>query len=387
MAILLRRAWYLLAAHVIVACGDASGPSAPLSFAQLDAGFAATCGVSTDGRGYCWGERWVVGRGAGTAEPVPFPQEIPGNRRWRAIEVGRDVACGLTVTNQTLCWSRAAFGFSGLDSIPTPLEGDLGFSQITVGDTHACGLTDSGVAYCWGDNTRGQRGLAYPDYLTAPRAVALPVAGTFRFLMLRGGPESTCGITIDGDLACWGGSEVEGDGFVPRIVQTGFNFNRFAFGGNIGGRGFVCAEDLALTLYCFGYESHASLPQPTPNPIALPNDLHAFDVAVGGAWLPFLGLPYAFDLHTCSVDLTRALWCWGSNAYGQLGDGTSTDRLSPTAVSQLTDVAAVTAGGIHTCVLRSNGMAYCWGGNTLGQLGIGSISDQESVPQTVRGPK
>jgi len=385
MPALLRHPWYLLAAPAIISCGDITGPS-PLVWVQLDAGLAATCGVTEDERGYCWGERWVLGRGGVPNQPLPFPREIPGNRRWRTIEVGRDVACGLTVTNETFCWGSPS-NSSGLDTIPAALEGDPGFAQLTVGDTHACALTATGVGYCWGDNARGQRGLAYPASLTAPREVALAVADTLRFLMIRAGPESTCGLTTDGDLACWGGSEVEGDGFVPRIVQTGFQFTGLAFGGNIGGRGLVCAEGMALTLYCFGYQPHENVPQPTVTAIDLPNSVHPSNAAVGGTWLPFLSLPYAFDVHACSVDVAHALWCWGSNGYGQLGDGTITDRQDPTAVAQLTDVASVTAGGIHTCALQTNGLAYCWGGNGRGQLGIGRISAQESLPHPVRGPE
>ncbi len=68
--------------------------------------------------------------------------------------------------------------------------------------------------------------------------------------------------------------------------------------------------------------------------------------------------------------------CWGSNAQGQLGDGTTTQRLLPTAVAGLTDAVAITAGTSHTCATRAIGSVVCWGGNSFGQVGDGTTVNQ-----------
>ena len=75
---------------------------------------------------------------------------------------------------------------------------------------------------------------------------------------------------------------------------------------------------------------------------------------------------------------------WGNNGYGQLGDGTTTDRLSPTAVPGLTGVTAIAAGGHHTVALRYDGTVVAWGRNSNGQLGDGTTTDRLS-PTAVPG--
>lgn len=89
----------------------------------------------------------------------------------------------------------------------------------------------------------------------------------------------------------------------------------------------------------------------------MPTQLSADAIAVGGK-------------HACAIT-HGTLKCWGSNSFGELGDGTNTDRSIPTQVSGFTsDVYAVVAGEHHTCALRS-GKVWCWGKNSAGQLGTG----------------
>src|SRR5207302_10654728 len=87
--------------------------------------------------------------------------------------------------------------------------------------------------------------------------------------------------------------------------------------------------------------------------------------------------------HTCEVTAAGAAYCWGSNRTGQLGDGTTTQRLTPVPVASSVRFTAVSAGAFHTCALTAAGAAYCWGGNGAGQLGDGTGTDS-FVPVPVR---
>lgn len=82
----------------------------------------------------------------------------------------------------------------------------------------------------------------------------------------------------------------------------------------------------------------------------------------------------ADDRHTCALDADGTAYCWGSNWAGQLGDGTTEDRTSPTAVAGGHHFVAVTGGSYHTCAVTVDGRAYCWGDNSLGELGNGSTN-------------
>jgi alpha-tubulin suppressor-like RCC1 family protein len=87
--------------------------------------------------------------------------------------------------------------------------------------------------------------------------------------------------------------------------------------------------------------------------------------------------------HTCAL-VGGEVWCWGLNAYGQLGDGSMDDSPVPVRVEMLgSSVTAISGGGNHTCALVGDA-AYCWGHNEIGQVGEDS-SDDRSSPTAVRG--
>ena len=80
--------------------------------------------------------------------------------------------------------------------------------------------------------------------------------------------------------------------------------------------------------------------------------------------------------HALGLRSNGALLAWGSNANGQLGDGTTTDKSAPVAVSGLTNVVAAAGGGVHSLALLADGTVRAWGNNTFGQLGDGTLTDR-----------
>jgi alpha-tubulin suppressor-like RCC1 family protein/tRNA A-37 threonylcarbamoyl transferase component Bud32 len=113
----------------------------------------------------------------------------------------------------------------------------------------------------------------------------------------------------------------------------------------------------------------AAAPPAAPSPAAISIAPTSFTIAAGGA-------------HTCLISAGGSTYCWGANADGQLGTGTTQTVSKPTAVSGASRFSSIAAGLSHTCAITMGGAAYCWGDNSHGQLGDGS-HDSRDVPARV----
>jgi alpha-tubulin suppressor-like RCC1 family protein len=141
----------------------------------------------------------------------------------------------------------------------------------------------------------------------------------------------------------------------------------------------ACAIRSDKTLWCWGLNTSGQVGTGTSDAVFV-RPAAAGD---GASWVA-VSAGAAF---TCALDEAKAIACWGSNASGQLGDGTTTTRTSPTPITGgFADWIALDAGSTHTCGIREGGALYCWGSNNRGQLGDGS-NESHSAPTLVsEGP-
>ncbi|HEX6940942.1 MAG TPA: hypothetical protein VF158_16105 [Longimicrobiales bacterium] len=139
----------------------------------------------------------------------------------------------------------------------------------------------------------------------------------------------------------------------------------------------ICADGSDNKVYCWGNNGSGQLGDstntngPTPVAVQAPAGVTLSGVAAG-------------LYHTCAAGSDGKVYCWGSNEFGQLGDGTNTNSSTPMAVEAPAGVtlSGVVAGSEHTCALSAAGPAYCWGTDLNGQLGDGRTIDS-NVPVIV----
>ena len=301
-----------------------------LTFVSLAVGHAFTCGLITTGEAFCWGANDVAQLGTGLSGiSSSMPVRVAGGRAFTALAAGRRHACGLTSGGEVYCWGENTVGQSGTGSpgvhgLPLIVRTTERFTAISAGDDFTCALSEFGEAFCWGNDARRQLGggparcivgTAWDEYEGEHPAfgpcsdVPVRVATPSNLVSLVSGPSSSCAVTAAEWVACWG------DGLTNPIALEELSGERTV----AIGMGIVCGLDTGGALLCSGFSAQAAA--------SVANQPWSFASLTGSA------------SHLCAVsrDARPILYCWGSNDFGQLGDGTSRRRPFPVAVVSLPD--------------------------------------------------
>ena len=198
------------------------------------------------------------------------------------------------------------------------------------------------------------------------------------------GDQHTCSILYDGSLKCWGynPSGQLGDGTntirnTPTLVSL--PAGRTAVSVSLGG-GVSCAILDDGALYCWGGNTYGALGDGTNTARSTPTLVN----------LPEGRTAVSVSVgggHSCAILDNSSLYCWGSNSNGQLGDGGANHQYNPTSVNLPTGRSAtsVAAGNSLTCAILDSGQIYCWGLNSYGQFGDGTTTSS-SIPISTNLP-
>src|SRR5437879_184612 len=280
--------------------------------------------------------------------------------------------CGVTTDGAIYCWGFNGRGQLGDGThtdrfVPTLVQGPAGvtFQAVSAGGQHTCAVASTGDAYCWGRNEFGRLGDGTAVDRTLPVRVAAPAGVTFTSVGTGAG--FSCGLAAaGGSVYCWGsnfagelGDHSGVDQLSPVLVQApgGVTFAALATGLDHS-----CGLATSGAVYCWGYNAFGQLGDNTtvdkPTPVQ----------AGAPAAVTFATVEAGYA-HTCAVTSAGAAYCWGGNGNAQLGDNTTVDKLVPTAVQGGVVFAVVSGGGDHTCGVSTSGIGYCWGANGSGQIG------------------
>ncbi len=404
------------------------------------------CAVA-DGKAYCWGRNRYgqLGNGTTTDSAVPVAVTASGvlsGRTVTKVATGDGHAC-VVADGAPYCWGLGGNGRLGHNStsgsntpVATSMAGVLSGKTVTdiqAGSSYTCAFA-SGF-YCWGANSQGQLGNASNTDSSLPVTVATggALAGKTPTALLHGPSAHTaCGIA-SGAAYCWGdgdgyarGDGVTTDSNVPTAVDaSGALAGKTLASGSVGTL-HGCVLDTAGLAYCWGADYTGTSPTSSSTPVAV--DASG---TLSGVTLAYIA---SGDAH-CALGTNNRAYCWGDNAYGSLGDNTTTARSqavrvlfnnkqgntgyrfyanansstpgAPLAdtneVAQLsmagetfrlrTDIAynaspaygSIAAGEEFSCALAVEG-PYCWGAGDDGQLGNGTTAYSSSpVPVTTSG--
>lgn len=351
----------------------------------ITAGNDHNCALKASGVVVCWGRNSAGQLGDGTTTTLQLiPVQVVGLTNVMSLAAGDSHTCALAAQGGTQCWGANASGQLGdrttrSSNVPviSTVTRSISAADLAAGLFHSCALRANASVACWGANPVGQIG---DGTISGFPYSPVSATGLTNAVSLAASGVHSCALRADGTVACWGRrfSDVEDLVFGPLktpSTQSGLT----SIVAVVAGNDHLCAVVADGTARCMGRNSDGQLGDGTTTtgisgaPVTVSGLTNVVSVAVG-------------NTHSCALRANGTVACWGANSDGQVGDGTTTSpRTTPVNVTGLTNVVAIAAGFAHTCALLADGTARCWGGNASGQVGDGTTSSSRTTPVTVSG--
>lgn len=353
---------------------DVTGLTSGVSL--VAAGYYQSCALTTTGGAKCWGSGTWGTIGDSSNSNRTSPANVTGLASGvTAISMGYDVVCAL-VSGGLKCWGSNISGYLGDGSYlnnknsPMNIPGlSSGIIAVSIGNQHTCVLNSASQVLCWGPNDNGQLGIGKSSYNEVNPVD--PVGLTSGMAAMSFGFRHACALTTAGGVQCWGdnylGTLGDGTNLIrgSAVSVTGLSSGVAAVS---TGYSHSCALTAVGGVKCWGANSDGRVGDGTTTNRNVPVDVSGLTSGVSAI--------SAGNSHTCALTTSGGVKCWGQNIYGQIGDGSTTQRNSPVDVSGLTSgVSAISAGSSYTCALTTSGGVKCWGENGFGQLGDGTATN------------
>jgi alpha-tubulin suppressor-like RCC1 family protein len=363
----------------------AGSASAEVNNPQLSAGAANTCAIYSNQKVYCWGSNLNKQLGIGNNNLSYALQPIPVNALNSVpvgVSTGYDSACAMSTFGTLRCWGNNANGALGAkyakgnatsaQTAATLTGAWVAPSNVATGQRHICWLDNNKTVKCQGANASGQLGNGANTDSSTPVQVSVitGAAANTQATQVVTGSNHSCALLVNRNVKCWGANNVKQLGTPASTVvnsntpvdvpDLANDVRQLASGGE-----HTCAIRANGDVICWGSDSYGELGDGT---IAAFKGTVAVDNLAGNAKEVTTGIS-----HSCALLTNGSVRCWGANTYGQLGTGGTTNATRPVTVAGLPRPAiSVTAGGYHTCARLDDQSIRCWGKNDKGQLGNNS---------------
>lgn len=337
-------------------------------------GYQHACGLRGNALS-CWGDGG--GNRLGQADNTSYPSPAPVTGSWASVTTGSDHTCGIDDTSRLYCWGAGGSGRLGRGSTAGTTAGPAlvggataTWRSVSAGQSHTCGTQLDNSLHCWGADTWGQVG----DGGVTDQYSPVRIGGSVWSTVAPGARANlSCAIRTDASLWCWGLTGLPL--FLPTRVGTGTTWHQSAVGDQ-----FACGIRDAGALYCFGQQGGGRLGTGdtanhfVPTPVTTTAGTTFSQVTAG-------------NVHACAVGTDTTMWCWGSASYGQTGQGNTTQQNSPVPImNPAGGWTSVSAGALYSCGIRSDTTMYCWGQNAFGEIGQGFSGTPQTTPVAVTSP-
>ena len=318
------------------------------------------------------GTLWAVGGnefgqlGDGTNENRLVPIKIGNDNDWKSVTLGSNHQTLAIKTDGTLwTWGRNINGQLGdgtniNKNSPTKIGNDNDWKYVAAGRQHSIAIKTDGTLWAWGSNSKGELGDGTNIDRNSPTKIGndidwQSIAAGYRYTMAikKDGTLWTCGDNDSGQL---------GNG------KSNINTNILAQVGSSNDWLLISTRTITSsaikkdgTLWTWGNNQQGQLGNgDVDNDVAIPTQ-----IGTDTNWKQIS----SGTLNTSAIKTDGTLWSWGINDYGQLGDGTYTQKNVPVKIGNDTNWQFVYVGGIHSRGLKTDGTLWGWGLNQTGELG------------------